>query len=158
MSDWFRGVRAPSRARGRRSPSCGSELVHLGGRRGYASRSRPEVGVDGNTSTDRDDASQTVAVVGDAVPYDKYLVRWDRIAGCIEGTCWQTPPGRGWGHAPIIPLPVPVCRQRPPKIPPVARTAARVRRRRRDQPGTPKAISSVAGSPLAVPLRREAGR
>src|SRR5450759_2355262 len=104
MSDWFRGVRAPSRARGRRSPSCGSELVHLGGRRGYASRSRPEVGVDGNTSTDRDDASQTVSVVGDAVPYDKYLVRWDRIAGCIEGTCWQTPPGRGWGHAPIIPV------------------------------------------------------
>jgi hypothetical protein len=80
----------------------GSELVHLGGRRGHASRARPEVGIDGHGAADRDDATKAVAVMGDAITDGKHLVRWDRIAGGIEGTCGQTAAGRRWGHTPII--------------------------------------------------------
>lgn len=76
--------------------------MHLGGRRGDASRTRSEVRVDGDGSTDGDDAAKSVAVVSDAVTHSKHLVRRDRISGCIEGTCGQTPPGRWRGHIPII--------------------------------------------------------
>lgn len=80
----------------------GSELVHLGGRRGDASRARPEVRVHGSGAADRDDAAQAVAVVSDAVSHAEHLIWWDRISGCVEGTCGETPPGRWGGHNLII--------------------------------------------------------
>jgi len=72
-----------------------SELVHLGGGSGHASRARPEVRIHGNGSADRDDAAQAVAVVCNSVTHGKHLVRWDRIPGGIEGTCGQTAALRG---------------------------------------------------------------
>jgi hypothetical protein len=79
-----------------------SELVHLGGGGGHTSRACPEVGIDGNGSADRDDATQAVAVVADAVTHSEHLVRRDRISGGIEGAGGQTTPLHRRGHVPII--------------------------------------------------------
>jgi hypothetical protein len=79
-----------------------SELVHLGSRRGHASRACPEVRIHGNGSADRDNATQAVTVVSDAVTDRKHLVRGDRIPGGIEGASRQAASLHGRGHAPII--------------------------------------------------------
>jgi len=82
--------------------ALGSELVHLGGGGGHTSRAGPEVRVDGNGSADRDDATQTVTVMADAVTHGKHLVRRDRISGGIEGAGGQATPLHRRGHVPII--------------------------------------------------------
>jgi len=79
-----------------------SELVHLGGRRGHASRACPEVRIHGSGSADGDDATQAVTVVGYAVTDRKHLVRGNRIPGGIEGASRQAASLHGRGHAPII--------------------------------------------------------
>jgi hypothetical protein len=71
-----------------------SELVHLGGWRGHPSGARTEVGIDGNSAADRQDAAKAVTIVSDAVTHGEHLVRRDRIAGGIEGTSGQSAPGR----------------------------------------------------------------
>lgn len=71
-----------------------SDLVHLGGRSGHTSRARTEVGIDGYGAADGEDAAQAVPVVGDTVTDGKHLIRWDRVAGGIEGTSGQSAPGR----------------------------------------------------------------
>src|ERR1019366_2497827 len=75
-----------------------SELVHLGGRRGHATRARAEVRVHGTSSADRDDAAQAMPVVAHAVTHGKHLVWRYRIPGSIEGTCGQTASLHGIGH------------------------------------------------------------
>jgi len=80
----------------------GSELVHLGSRRGHATRAGPEVRVHGNRPADRDDPAESMAVMRNTVTHCEHLVRRDRVPGGIEGAGRQAAALRRRGHAPII--------------------------------------------------------